>query len=126
MAFRGFWIPGRARNDDLTVLAMPFEYQLCHQFNSVGLLVPLFRKLWLRQLKAASTEAMAETDRTTDVQPMLAEVAAFLDGVRAAEPFDKSMPGRMSLEMRETDKALYTEIRRRNGRWVHRSFVAYQ
>ena len=38
MAFRGFWIPGRARNDDLTVLAMPFEYQLCHQFNSVGLL----------------------------------------------------------------------------------------
>ena len=36
------------------------------------------------------------------------------------------MPGRLRLETRETDKALYTEIRRRNGQWVHRSFVAYE
>ena len=92
------------------------------EFGSAG----LFRKLWPRQLKAASTEAVAEEDTSTRDQPTLAEVAAFLDGVRAAEPVGKSMPGRMSLEMRETEKALYTEIRRQNGRWVHRSFVAYQ
>ena len=30
----------------------------------------------------------------------------------------------MSLETRETEMALYTEIRRRNGPWVHRSFIA--
>jgi hypothetical protein len=92
------------------------------EFGSAG----LFRKLWLRQLKAASTEAIAEEDTPIRNQPTLAEVVEFIDGVRAAEPVGKSMPGRMSLEMRETEKALYTEIRRQNGRWIHRSFVAYQ
>ena len=91
------------------------------EFGSAG----LFRKLWLRQLKAASTEAIAEEDMPVHDQPTLAEVTAFIDDVRAAEPMGKSMPGRMSLEVRETPKALYSEIRRQNGRWVHRSFVAY-
>lgn len=36
----------------------------------------------------------------------------------------RSMPDRMSLETRETETALYTEIRRWNGPWVHRSFIA--
>ena len=92
------------------------------EFGSAG----LFRKLWPRQLKAVSTEAIAEEDTPIRDQPTLAEVAAFIDGVRAAEPVGMSMPGRMRLEMRETKEALYTEIRRRNGHWVHRSFVAYQ
>ena len=92
------------------------------EFGSAG----LFRKLWSRQLRAASTEAIAEEDTPIRNQPTLAEVAAFIDGVRTAEPVGMSMPGRISLEMRETEKALYTEIRRQNGRWVHRSFVAYQ
>ena len=91
------------------------------EFGSAG----LFRKLWPRQLKAASTEAIAEEDTPIRDRPTLAEVAAFIDGVRAAEAVSKSMPGRMSLEMRETEAALYTEVRRRNGRWVHRSFIAY-
>ena len=91
------------------------------EFGSAG----LFRKLWLRQLKAASTEAIAEHDMVVREQPTLTEVAAFIDGVRAAEPVGKFMPGRMSLEMRETERALRTEIRRQNGSWVHRSFVAY-
>ena len=91
------------------------------EFGSVG----LFRKLWLRQLKAASTEAIVEQDTSIHNQPTLAEVAAFIDGVRAAEPAGKSMPGQMSLQTRKTEKALYTEIRRQNGHWIHRSFVAY-
>ena len=91
------------------------------EFGSAG----LFRKLWSRQLNAAATEAISEHDMTTREQPTLTEVAAFIDGVRAAEPVDKFMPGHMSLEMRETSRALHTEIRRQNGRWVHRSFVAY-
>ena len=86
----------------------------------------LFRKLWPRQLKAAATEAIAEENTTIGDQPTLAEVAAFIDVVRAAEPVGASMPGRMSLETRETEQVLYTEIRRGGGRWVHRSFVAYE
>ena len=91
------------------------------EFGSAG----LFRKLWPRQLKAASTEAIAGQDTSIRDQPTLAEVAAFIDGVRASEPAGKSMPGRMILETRETEKALYTEIRRQSGRWVHRSFIAH-
>ena len=84
----------------------------------------LFRKLWPRQLKAAATEAISERDAPIRVQPTLVEVAAFIDEVRAAEAVAKSMPGQMSLETRKTGKALYTEIRRLNGPWVHRSFIA--
>ena len=90
------------------------------EFGSAG----LFRKLWPRQLKAAATEAMPAEDAPMRDRVTLTEVAKFIDGVRAAVPVGKSMPGRMSLETRETGMALYTEIRRRNGPWVHRSFIA--
>ena len=90
------------------------------EFGSAG----LFRKLWPRQLTAAATEAIGEKEAPTRDRPTLAEVAAFIDGARAAEPVGKSMPGRMSLETRETEMALYTEIRRQDGLWVHRSFIA--
>ena len=85
----------------------------------------LFRKLWPRQLRAAATEAIIEGDVPIRNQLTPVEVAAFIDGARSAEPISKPMPGRMSLETRKSDKAMYTEIRRRNGRWIHRSFVAY-
>ena len=91
------------------------------EFGSAG----LFRKLWPRQLKAAATEAVVEEDAPVHDRVTLAEVAAFIDGVRAAESVGKIMPGRMSLETRETGMALYTEIRRQNGPWVHRSFIAH-
>ena len=91
------------------------------EFGNAG----LFRKLWPRQLNAAATEAIGEEDASIRKQPTLAEVAAFIDEVRAAEPVGKFMPGRMSLETRETEKALYTEIRRQNGLWMHRSFIAH-
>ena len=91
------------------------------EFGSAG----LFQKLWPRQLKAAATEAMAEEGTQPGNEPTLAEVAAFIDGARAAEPVGKSMPGRMNLEMRQTEQSLYTEIRRQNGDWVHRSFISY-
>ena len=90
------------------------------EFGNAG----LFRRLWPRQLKAAATEAIAEAAAPMRDRATLAEVAAFMDEVRAAESVDMSMPGRMSLETRETEMALYTEIRRQNGAWVHRSFIA--
>ena len=90
------------------------------EFGSAG----LFRKLWPRQLKAAAAEAIAEAVASMRDRATLAEVAAFMDEVRAAKSVGRSMPGRMSLETRETEMALYTEIRRRSGPWVHRSFIA--
>ena len=91
------------------------------EFGNAG----LFRKLWPRQLNAAATEAIGEENASIGKQPTLAEVAAFIDEVSAAEPATRFMPGRMSLETRETEKALYTGIRRQNGLWMHRSFIAH-
>ncbi len=91
------------------------------EFGSAG----LFRKLWLRQLAAASTEAISEEIAPILDQPSLAEVAAFIDGARGAEPVSKPMPGHMSLETRETEMMLYTEFRHQIGPLVHRSFVSY-
>ena len=91
------------------------------EFGSAG----LFRKLWPRQLKAVATEAVAQEGAPVHDGVTLAQVAAFIDEVRAAEPVGKSMPGYMSLEARETEKALYTGIRRQNGLLVHRSFIAH-
>ena len=91
------------------------------EFGSVG----LFRKLWLRQLKAAATEAIAEKNAQKRKQPTLAEIAAFIDAARAAKPALKAMPGGLNLETRKTSESFYMEIRRKNNRWVHRNFVAF-
>ncbi len=84
----------------------------------------LFRKVWPRQLRAAATEAIAETGVRKRKQPTLAEVAAFIDAARAAKSVSRAMPGGMNLETRMADEALYMEVRRGNNRWVHRTFVA--
>ena len=90
------------------------------EFGSAG----LFRKLWLRQLRAAATEVMASTDVLGRAQPTLAEVAAFIDGARSGLSASRPMPGRMAVETRASEKAFYTEMRRSQGLWVHRSFIA--
>lgn len=90
------------------------------EFGSAG----LFRKLWLRQLTATATEAIAEKAGPAGNLPTLADVEAFLANARAAKPAWKPMPGSMGLETRDSTAALYTEARRRNGKWVHRSFIA--
>ncbi len=91
------------------------------EFGSTG----LFRKLWPRQLKAAATEALAETGAAPQGKPpKLAQIGAFLDEARTAKPVRRLLPGGMRLEGRETKNMLYTETGRRDGPWVHRSFIA--
>lgn len=90
------------------------------EFGSAG----LFRKLWPRLLKAAATVAIAREDAPASGRPTPVEVAVFIDEARAVEPLGKSMPGGTSLETRQTETVSYTEVRRGNGRWVHRSFIA--
>ena len=85
----------------------------------------LFQKLWPRQLKAAAREAMAKEGTQPRNELTLAEVAGFIDDAGAVEPVGRLMPGGMSLEIRQTEQSLYAEIRRQNGDWVHRSFIAY-
>ncbi|MCY4431136.1 MAG: hypothetical protein OXC11_12195, partial [Rhodospirillales bacterium] len=90
------------------------------EFGSAG----LFRKVWLRQLRTAATEALASEDAPERAQPTLAEAAAFIDGARDARASSRSMPGRMTFETRASKTAFYTEMRRPEGLWMHRSFIA--
>ena len=103
------------------VFAVNGEINSGDEFGSAG----LFRKLWLRQLKAAATEAIAEKGAQRHQQPTLAEVAAFIDSARAVKPASRSLPGGMSLEMRKGSGLYYMEVRRGNDHWVHRNFVAH-
>ena len=90
------------------------------EFGSAG----LFRKLWARQLRAAATEALASGDRPERPHPTLAGVAAFVDSARAGQASTRTMPGRMTVESRASEKAFYTEMRSSQGGWMHRSFIA--
>ena len=90
------------------------------EFASAG----LFRKLWARQLKAAATEALASERAAGRADPMPAAVAAFIDAARAGRASSRAMPGRMTVETRASEEAFFTEMRRSEGRWVHRSYIA--
>ena len=90
------------------------------EFESAG----LFRKLWRRQLRAAATEALAESSSGTRASPSQAQVAAFIDGARAAQAVSKAMPGGIHVVTGQTKRSLFTETRRGGDRWVHRSFVS--
>ena len=85
----------------------------------------LFRKLWMRQLTAAATQAIAERDVSVRGQPTLAEIGAFIDAARTGESTGMSMPGELRLQTRETGKVLHTELLRADGFLVHRSLAAF-
>ena len=90
------------------------------EFASAG----LFRKVWLRQLRAAATEALPFEGKAVREHPTLAEVSAFIDHARSGQPATRPLPGHMALETRETGTALFTQMSRPTGSWVHRSFIA--
>ena len=90
------------------------------EFASAG----LFRKLWLRQLRAAATEALVSEGETGKHEPTLAEAAAFIDAGRSGQASSRAMPGRVVIETRASDRTLFTEMSRAQGPWVHRSFIA--
>ena len=43
---------------------------------------------------------------------------------KAARSSEKKLPLKVRLETRDSDKALYSEVRRADGSWVHRSYLA--
>ena len=90
------------------------------EFASAG----LFRKVWLRQLRAAATEALPFESKAAREHPTLAEVSAFIYAARGGQPATRPLPGHMALETRESGTALFTQMSRPTGSWVHRSFIA--
>jgi hypothetical protein len=84
----------------------------------------LFRKMWLKLLRANATEAIGETSGEIAPLPEVAAVTAFLDAAERGERSEKELPKRMKLETRDSPAALYSVTMRPAGGWVHRSYLA--
>ncbi len=83
----------------------------------------LFGKLWRRQLRAVSTEALARLSARPAALPTPEAVAAFIDRARAAGTSLRKMPGGLRVITGWTERSAYAETVRDGGRWLHRRFI---
>jgi hypothetical protein len=84
----------------------------------------LFRKLWLKLLKASAVEAVAEFEEGKRFDPVTADdVIAYLNDAARHNPVEKQVTSRIRLITRETNKTVAQDTTdlERNGAWVHRS-----
>jgi hypothetical protein len=84
----------------------------------------LFGKMWAKLLTANATEAIAANNGPVATAPSSADVSAFLEAAETGTASKRSLTKSVELEIRTIDSALYLETRRRDGTWVHRSYVA--
>lgn len=73
----------------------------------------LFGHMWPNLLRAYATQALAASDAPADELPPVSAVQASLAAAQAGSPF----------AVRETDAAILTEARERDGDWIHRSYL---
>src|SRR5262249_12266135 len=86
----------------------------------------LFRKLWLKLLKASSIEAVAEFEKGKSVAPVSADdVNAYLNDPARDKAVEKQITPRILLITQETDKTILQDTcdQERRGAWVHRSYL---
>jgi len=86
----------------------------------------LFKKLWLKLLKASAVEAVAEFEEGKSFNPVTAEeVKAFLNDDGQNQAVEQQITSRIRLISRETDKTTQQETRdlERSGAWIHRSWL---
>ena len=84
----------------------------------------LFRKMWGKLLRANATEAIGEKSDASEAPPSTDAVLAFLQTAESGKKQEKTLPLKVLLETRDGEKALYSEVRRADGSWVHRSYLA--
>jgi hypothetical protein len=86
----------------------------------------LFRKMWPKLLDAAATEAISEKTAKAEPAPATAAARAFLVAAEKAAPASPPTPlsATLAREVREADQALLVETRRKDGTFVHRTYVA--
>jgi hypothetical protein len=84
----------------------------------------LFRKMWAKLLNANATEAIGEKSEEIAELPSIDAVTAFLAASEQGEKSEKELPKDVRLETRDSESAVYSETRRRDGAWVHKSYLA--
>jgi hypothetical protein len=86
----------------------------------------LFRKMWEKQLAAAVTEAIGEKAgaKPEAAAPAAPAASEFLSNAEKGATHERALAAGMRQETRDADKSLYSEARRSNGAWIHRSYMA--
>jgi hypothetical protein len=84
----------------------------------------LFKKLWLKLLKASALEAVAEFEKGKRFDPVTADdVKAYLNDTGRDKAVERQVTSRIRLITRETDKTILQDTcdQERSGAWIHRS-----
>lgn len=88
----------------------------------------LFKKLWLKMLKASATEAFAEYDKNTRFTQVKAEnVKTFLDDAAEGKVKEKAVKNRTKVTEREdADNIVFESTDEKSKVVIHRSYVKKQ
>jgi hypothetical protein len=84
----------------------------------------LFRKMWRKLLIADITEAISEKNRARASAPSLDDVQAFLAAADSAPRSERALNTGVRLATGGGDSYVSTEIKRADGGWVHRNYLA--
>ena len=108
--------------------AIGFAFAIDGKINSADVYgsPALFRQMWAKLLRAASTEALAERKEGTPATPPTAEaMKAFLVASEAARPTERDLAGGGKQVTRDGDKAVVFETRRAASApgFVHRNYL---
>jgi hypothetical protein len=86
----------------------------------------LFRKMWDKQLAASVTEAIGEKSgpKPAAAPPPAPAASEFLAAAEKGSAQERQLAAGVRQETRDADKALYSETRAADGKWMHRSYLA--
>jgi ARG and Rhodanese-Phosphatase-superfamily-associated Protein domain len=84
----------------------------------------LFRKMWRKLLIANITEAIIEKNRTKASPPSPDDVQAFLTAADSVPPSERVVNTGVRLATGGGDSYVSTGIKRADGSWVHRNYLA--
>lgn len=84
----------------------------------------LFRKMWVKQLAAAVTEAIGERASASAAEPpATTAVQEFLAAAERGTRSERETAFQLRQETRDSDQALYNETRRPSGQSLHKAYV---
>jgi hypothetical protein len=84
----------------------------------------LFRKMWRKLLIANITEAISEKNGVRASPPSLDDVQAFLTAADSFPRSERALNTGVRLVTGGGDSYVSTEIKRADGGWVHRNYLA--
>jgi len=84
----------------------------------------LFRKMYAKNLRASTTEAISEKASQASPAPTPEAVEAFLAAAEKGQLTEMDLPGAARIATRVSGNVVFSEARRADGAWVHRAYVA--